>query len=327
MSNPSLPESPLSNAPGPIDRFAERCRVLVFTSPKAGSGRNREQIPRLVERLEAEKIDVCITHDVSELKELARASAGGPPCVIVPAGGDGTLSLAATAVSMPERSPTQGSVLDVQHLPLIAPMPLGTENLLARYFGHQAVAESVIETIRHGQVFRLDSGTANGSPFLIMASCGFDAEVVRALHLKRRGHIQRLSYLGPILRAMRQYSFPSLEVRVDDGEPVRGCWAMVFNLPCYGGGLNIEPDAIGDDGLFDVILFQKGSVSSGFGYAGSIWKGSHLVRDDVIRLRGRRVTIESTERVPFQLDGDYAGRLPLTIEMHPKSIHLLIPRE
>ena len=40
------------------------------------------------------------------------------------------------------------------------PMPLGTENLLARQFGHTAVAEAVIETIRHGERYELDGGVA-----------------------------------------------------------------------------------------------------------------------------------------------------------------------
>lgn len=291
--------------------------MLVFTSPKAGSGRNRDQIPRLIEQLEQSNIEVRLTHNVNELRELTAMEASSP-WIVVPAGGDGTLSLAAAAVA--ENKPAKA-----EFQTMIAPMPLGTENLLARYFGHKAVAESVVETIRHGKHFHLDSGTANDSPFLIMASCGFDAEVVRGLHLKRQGHIQRLSYFGPLVRAMRQYSFPGLTITVDDQEPLTSHWAMVFNLPCYGGGLNIEPNAIGDDGLFDIILFLKGSVPSGLRYATSIWTGSHLKRQDVVRLRGKHIVIESSERVPCQLDGDYAGKLPLRIDMHPKSVNLLIP--
>ncbi len=35
----------------------------------------------------------------------------------------------------------------------------------------------------------------------------------------------------------------------------------------------------------------------------------------------------SARRVPFQLDGDYAGRLPLSIETNPRSGRLLMPVE
>ncbi|MEM8671025.1 MAG: diacylglycerol kinase family protein [Planctomycetota bacterium] len=308
----------MTDLPADIDRFSipERCRVLVFTSPNAGSGKGRDQIPRFVELLQQSGVDARVTHQVNELQELSAV----PPdsqVIIVPAGGDGTLSLASAAVSK--------SIDSDGNLPLIAPLPLGTENLLARHFGHTSRAEELIQTIRFGSCYRLDAGTANESPFLIMASCGFDAEVVRGMHLTRSGHIQRLSYFGPIMRAMRHYPFPELEVRIDNGDTLECRWAMVFNLPCYGGGLKIEPNAIGNDGLFDVILFRKGSIPSGIGYVTSIWTGTHLKRQDVVRLRGRRVEIRSSGRVPYQLDGDYAGKIPLRIEMHPGFVQLLVP--
>ncbi len=312
-------------SPLKIDRFAESppCRVLVFTSPKAGSGRGREQIPRLIEQLRQASIPVELIHEARQLRETVSTEVSRQ-VIVVPAGGDGTLSLAASSVAM------AAGVADSQDCssglsPLIAPMPLGTENLLARHFGHRTAAEHVLKTIRHGEPYALDVGTANAKPFLIMASCGFDAEVVRAMHLTRSGHIRRTSYFRPIVRAMRRYPFPTLEVTVDEGEPLQCHWAMVFNLPSYGGGLQIEPGAIGNDGWLDVILFRKGSIASGLKYVTAIWTHQHLKLSDVTRCRGRRITIRSTGRVPFQLDGDYVGRLPLQIELQPEAVKLLIP--
>jgi diacylglycerol kinase family enzyme len=100
---------------------------------------------------------------------------------------------------------------------------------------------------------------------------------------------------------------------------------MTFNFPCYGGSLSIEPDANGSDGLLDVITFRQGSVPSGLRYlAGVLTRRHHLFRD-VVRLRGTSVRFSSDQRVPYQLDGDYGGRLPLEIEMLPSRVHLLLP--
>jgi diacylglycerol kinase family enzyme len=242
--------------------------------------------------------------------------------VVVAAGGDGTLSLVADNV--PKCVP-------------IVPMPLGTENLLARYLGHAADAESVINTIRYGLSHWIDAGRANGKLFLVTATCGFDAEVVRAMHLTRRGHIRRIHYAGPIIRALRRYRFPKIHVRVEGGfdEAKKqennatlelDCgWAMTFNFPCYGGHLQIEPDASGDDGLLDVITFRKGSILSGLRYFAGIVAGQHRRFRDVVRFRGSKVEFSSEQRVPYQLDGDYGGHLPLTIEMLPSRIQLLLP--
>ncbi len=327
------------NQPVTIDRFrsADRddanpdpgkpCRVLVFTSPKAGSGASREQVSRLLRLLEESAIDGVVVHSPDDLKSQFASCGQTHEVVVVAAGGDGTMSLAATSLAESlsanagSLSTSAGKGCDVP----IVPMPLGTENLLARQFGHTAIAESVVKTIRYGTSYRLDAGIANGKLFLIMATCGFDAEVVRGMHLTRQGHIRRISYLGPIARALRNYAFPKLTIRIDESETIECCWAMVFNLPRYAAGLAIEPDAVGNDGELNVIAFRRGSILIGIRYLAGIWLGRHLKFPDIIRCRGKVIEISSESRVPYQLDGDYAGRLPLKITTLPGRVHLLVP--
>ncbi|NNE01172.1 MAG: protein BmrU [Pirellulaceae bacterium] len=295
-------------------------QVIVVSSPKAGSGANREQLPLLLEQLESAGIATVSTTAIGELKQrLARAqSEHRAPPVVVAAGGDGTLALVADNVS--------------PSVPLV-PMPFGTENLLARYFGHTPMATQVHQTITQGASYRLDAGRANGQLFLVMASCGFDAEVVRALHLKRSGHISRFSYARPILRAIGRYKFPVITIDIQDDGPAQSnscrsisCrWAMAFNLPRYGGGLGVEPGAIGNDGQLDVIAFEKGSLVSAARYILGIARGRHVRFKDVIRRKAQRIEISSDVRIPYQLDGDYVGRLPLKIETLPGRVHLLLP--
>ena len=293
--------------------------VVIVTSPKAGSGLGREQLPHLVQQLGASGLSVCTTTSIDVLRERTQdiqLDQHELP-VVIAAGGDGTLALVADNV--PSAIP-------------ILPMPLGTENLLARHFGHSADPAKVIQTIHEGTSHWLDAGRGNGKLFLVTATCGFDAEVVRAMHLTRRGHISRFSYAGPIFRALRRYAFPKIDVRVSndqdpDSEPVNiECgWAMAFNMPCYGGNLNIEPRAIDSDGLLDVITFRKGSILSGLRYLAGIMLGNHVRFRDVTRVRGTRIEFTSPRRVPYQLDGDYAGRLPLKIATLPGRVHLLVP--
>ena len=286
--------------------------VLICTSPKAGSGRGREQIPLLEQRLKAAGVKVQQTDSIHTIR--TRLQSDLPP-VLVPAGGDGTISLVADLVS-PENP--------------IVPMPLGTENLLARHFGYVCDAKRVAETILLGRDTHIDAGRANGKLFLVMASCGFDAEVVRGVHLRRSGHINRFTYARPILRAINRYGFPKLRIRVD-GQDVTGenpvCWAMVFNLPSYGGGLSIEPGAIGNDGLLDLITFKRGGLCSGLRYVVGIWTGTHLNFSDCIRQKGKHIQIEADQRVPYQLDGDYVGRLPLSIETLTDRLCLRLPHD
>lgn len=313
-------------------------RVFIFTSPKAGSGIGREQVPRLEKLLGELGVNVQIIHEVDQLRSLVaerKAVSDIGQTIVVAAGGDGTLSLVCATLFLAEQhvggGPPEGEAPFIAGDPTesgsvtVLPMPLGTENLLARHFGQAADAAEVLKTIRFGPLFKLDAGLANGKPFLVMATCGFDAEVVREMHERRQGHINRFSYLVPIFNALLRYRFPKLTLVVDGKEVGKCCWVMSFNLPKYGGGLEIEPNALGDDGLLDVIVFERGSIASGLRYVAGIWAGRHLEAKDVTRLRGKSIRVEARKPVAYQLDGDFGGQLPLEIKTLPAAVPLLIP--
>ena len=175
--------------------------VIVFTSPKAGSGAAREQIPLLTDLLARDGIVHQVLSCPDTLKQIVseRRETGVPQPIVVAAGGDGTLSLVASS-TRPET-------------PLL-PMPMGTENLLARHLGQTSDAGEIMKTLKSGQAIKLDAGEANGRLFLIMATVGFDAEVVRRLHQGRKGHIRRISYLTPIIKTILDYRFPKLKVEI-----------------------------------------------------------------------------------------------------------------
>ncbi|MFG0289903.1 MAG: diacylglycerol/lipid kinase family protein [Rhodopirellula sp. JB044] len=286
-------------------------------------------------------VDCHVTHSIEALqKRVGDPDVSPDHFAVVAAGGDGTIALVA------------------QNLPsnfAIVPMPMGTENLLARHWGFSPMAVDVAETIRRGERFRMDAGLANGRLFLVMVTAGMDAEVVRGMHLTRRGHIRRWSYAKPILRAISRYSYPvirSVEERgrsdergiraeeesgggageslpVDSAEtatPIDACWMMAFNIPRYAGGLGIEPDATPNDGLLDLIAMRRGYLWNGLHYLTRIKLGWHLFHRDVTRRRVRKVTWTAPSRVPYQVDGDYAGRLPVRIEILPSRVTLLRPQ-
>lgn len=309
-------------------------RVIVLTSPKAGSGAQRHQVPRLMQLLDQSGIPAVLTDDVADVTSAPDGA------VVVAAGGDGTMTLAASRL--------QGR----KHV-AVMPLPMGTENLLARHFGFQSDASEVLRTIQQGMTRTMDLGLITSRktkrpstrspggasddtpmpvvrPMLTMVTCGFDAEVVRQLHLRRSGHIRRSSYLVPICRVLGKYRFPEITIQAfdRDGSMKRdvGCgWAMVFNLPCYGGGLSIHPDAVGDDGVLDVIAFKGRSIASGLRYLAAILAGRHFHLADTVRFQASRIRIETSDRVAYQIDGDYVGRLPIEIQVQPNAVNLLMP--
>ena len=152
-----------------------------------------------------------------------------------------------------------------------------------------------------------------------------------ALHQNRRGNITRGSYLQPILHAIRSYQYPEMQLYCDgdrgsEREPMRGRWLFGFNLPLYARGWQIAPQASGTDGLLNICTFRRGSFIDGFRYFWHVIRKSHQHLPDTELTRGRRLRIEAAGNVevPYQTDGDFAGVLPVEIEVLPGELRLLV---
>ena len=285
--------------------------VLIAMNPKAGA-KDAKPAVRSLEKLLLERgYDVDVITDIDEISSRAsQYLKQGNLRTVVAAGGDGTVGLIANHTEV-------GTPMTV--------FPMGTENLLSKYIGVRADIELVCDIIRDGAVVRLDVGRVADRLFLLMVSCGFDADVVRRLHEAREGHIRHLSYAKPILDSIRNYQYPELRVYCDDDEPITARWGFVFNLPCYAMGLPIAPDAVATDGLLDVCTFKEGSLLNGLMYLGGVVFGQHHTWQDCITKKTHRIRIESDEQVPFEIDGDPGGYLPVEIEVLPQRLTLVVP--
>lgn len=223
-------------------------RVVISVNPIAGARSSQSRVEILTQLLQRKGF---ATEVLTDLDEAARRAnhwhAAGRLRTLVGVGGDGT------AAELVNRT--------ADGVPLTL-LPAGNENLLAKYLNLGQGPETVCRTIADGRLLRLDAGRANGRVFLLMIGCGFDADVVGRVHRRRRGHIRSRNYVKPILQSIRSYEYPEFRVYWDDDRPTPDVarWLFAFNLPCYGGGLRLAPQADATDGLLDVCAFRRGSL-------------------------------------------------------------------
>lgn len=285
--------------------------VAIQRNPRSGAGPRAAVIRELIRELrrhglrprlfsKRERLDAAVADD---------AQRANLRCIVA-AGGDGTI------VDVVNRHPG---------VP-VAVLPMGTENLFAKYLKIPRSGRFVAEMIAAGQTKTLDLCRLGEKRFAIMASFGFDAEVVRRTHERRSGHIRKTSYLQPIWRTLRTYSYPELRLYLDDNPtPVRGRLAIVVNLPAYAMQLPIAKSALGDDGILDVRVFQRGSAFQMMRYCYKVFRGKHEQLEDVLSLRASEIRIESDEPVPIQIDGDPGGFTPAVIRAEPATLTMFVP--
>jgi diacylglycerol kinase (ATP) len=299
-------------------------RVLILANPRAGSASSREVVLELVDALREVRLEATVCWRREEFSEVLAGPQREEVRCVVAAGGDGTLV----------ETVNRGAGLPVTIL------PLGTENLVARYWGIERSGRQVANTIAAGKLQQIDLARVTRLPgpdpkaqppgagrlFCLMAGVGFDADVVNRLHRKRSGHISLYSYARPIVQALRRYRFPVMDVEVlDTGERLRGAMVFVLNLPRYGMGLPLAPEARGDDGLLNLLVFERPGIFHLFRYLTAVLQGRrHKLRDCHHRWV-RAVRLEASLTVRVQTDGDPAAILPAVIEVVPGAMTLVVP--
>ena len=291
--------------------------VAIQRNPNSGSGRRKRHLLAFVRALKKRGLNPRLFSRRERLDEvLADPARRESLLCLVPAGGDGTVS------DVMNRFPGL----------TICPFPLGTENVLCRYFGIGHDGEKVADMILARKTKTLDLGvfSAGGSEkktrFVLMGSAGFDAEVIHRLHRSRRGNIGKLTYAKPILGTLTNYPYPMMRVFLDDSEtPIEGSLVVVSNLPAYAFRLPITPDAVGDDGRFSVCVFERPGSFQLARYFWQVIRRKHFDRPGVQHATASRVRIESDSPVPMQIDGEAIGETPCEMTLLPAALSIIVP--
>ncbi|MGL4595253.1 MAG: diacylglycerol/lipid kinase family protein [Thermoguttaceae bacterium] len=310
--------------------------VLISLNPKAGRRSPFQRADELSSRLNEKGFRTEILTNLDEVTEKANSLfANGDLRALIGVGGDGT---AATLVNRT----TPG-------MP-IALLSAGTANLLAKFFRLGRTPKRLADMIERGNLRTLDAGKIVAEKterlFLVMASCGFDADVVRQVHSAREerfqkghrkgAHISYFSYIKPIFRSLAGYSFHKMIVEQYDESTQnwteidsKARWAFFFNLNAYGWGLPLAPHAKGDDGKLDHVLFRGNSVVHGALYTAFAQCGSahrFLPNTKMGQSTKYRLSPKNLDDIiPFQIDGDPGGKLPIEIEIIPNRFNFFVP--
>ena len=265
-------------------------RVIIIVNPIAGSGNAVAAAEAACRELRREHdVDVVTTRPEPAEGYLPAAVAGADLAVVV--GGDGTLRHAIGVAA------EAGAA--------IYQVPFGTENLFAREWGMSPDVADLVKAIGAGRYATVDRAIASGVPFLLMASIGFDAEVVHDLAGRRRGAIRLSSYALPILRQLVRWRPPALRIEVDGAEFVRGRGvAIVANCRQYAARLDPARQADMADGVLDVVWLACPVRIWIIRWMAAMLLGRGERVRGAVTTRGARITIDAEQPVHFQVDGD-----------------------
>jgi len=299
-------------------------KAYLIWNPAAGQRDVRRPLQDAVEVLEAAGWSVRMFETIrpGDGTRLARLAVQDNAQVAIAAGGDGTVNELANGLV--------GS--DVA----LGVLPMGTGNVWAKEMGFPAWVPPYRHPLReaaqgllNAAARSIDGGRANRNYFLLWAGVGFDAaiahEVEPLMETRRR--------LGNILYAVSGLSLAlsfvgTRSTVVIDGHVCRQRVVMVVisNVQLYGGGLfKLAPAAYVDDGRLDIFVFRGHGTAATFHHFFSLLTQYHMHDPQMSHYRGSRVEIHTDRPMAVQVDGEARGLTPLTVEVVPRALKVLVP--
>jgi diacylglycerol kinase family enzyme len=241
--------------------------------------------------------------------------------MIIAAGGDGTVRAVAEAVRGTSAS--------------VALLPSGTGNLLARNLdltlndmpeSVRAAFTGVDRSIDLGVIdIERDDRTRTRHVFVVMAGMGLDAKMIDNTDEDLKAKAGWAAYVKALVASLRDPNELHLRLRLDERKPKRATVHTVIlgNCGSLPGNILLLPDAVVDDGLFDLMLMRP---SGALGWirvwvevawtngvlrrskAGKAVAGEHRNDGDLRYETCTRFTARLSRPEEIELDGDGFGK-------------------
>lgn len=299
-------------------------RWFVILNPHAGTGRGKKDQSRIFKILK--KNGFIFKPAVSEFPKhtiqlTIRAITDGYRNLIV-AGGDGTLNEAVNGIF-------SQSVCAPEEI-TIGMIPVGTGNDWIKTFGIPNHYKAAVKMIRQGQTMSQDvgrisfseNGTAKTCYFANMAGFGFDAMVAEKTNrLKDLGRKGILLYLQTLASSFLNYQTCKTRIEIDGQEIDDLIFSASIGIGKYnGGGMMQAPDAVPDNGEFQVTIIRKIGLFGILRNLAGLYSGEFVKDRRVSTHRASRISICSEKNIAGEADGEILGDNKFDIEIYSQKL-------
>jgi diacylglycerol kinase family enzyme len=294
--------------------------------------------------------ELKFTSKKGDAESFAREESTNADTLVIAAGGDGTYNEVANGLLHSDTP--------------LAILPVGTTSVLARELGIPLNTERALEVALHGKTQKVHLGRISWIPssrisdrqitecnqttrhFLLMAGIGYDGSAVYRVNEKLKKYSGRMAYIlsgfcsiinyhpGPLMISAEIRDREDIEggrFRIQrhdcsvnhDSLHSTGYTVIVSKAACYGGDMKITPDAtLTSPYLYVFVGHKKGRLDL-IRYLAAIVSGRTLDLNDISYFRTAKITIEGMSHI--QLDGDYAGTTPATIDIVRNALKVVVP--
>ena len=310
-----------------MEDVAGRPEWLVIVNPNAGRGKGQKDWTTISALLTRYNLvyESRFTQSRRHAVSLAQQGIENGFRKIIVVGGDGTMNEVVNGIFTQTACPTTDIVLSM--------ITVGTGNDWGKMFSIPLDYERAIRVIKEGKIRLQDTGVVyyyhgirrEKRYFLNIAGLGFDAVVVRRTNLQKdKGHSGKAIYLINLLKSLILYRHTATEVEIDGNKIQHDVFTISIGIGRYsGGGMRQTPNAIPDDGLFDITIIKKIRKGDIIMSLKKLYDGSILDHPKISGYTGKDILIDSDPLIHLEADGESLGHSPIEFNIIPRSINII----
>ena len=230
---------------------------------------------------------------------------------IVAVGGDGTVTLIAKQLI--------GTDL------IMGILPSGSANGMAKELQIPMIPEYALDIIINGTVKCCDVIKINETDIgLHLSDFGLNALLIR--YFERSPLRGMWGYARMVFKVLWHRKLMNAHIVADNLDLKTNAYMVVIaNASKYGTGAVINPEGNIGDGVFEIVIVRKLSLSQLFRMFLSYKKLNHK---KVEVFQTKTAIITTGKRTHFQVDGEYKGKIDkVTAEIMPSQLNLLVRKD
>lgn len=293
-------------------------RARIIYNPSAGREQFRSELPYVLEQLEQAGYEASAhaTTGEGDATREAKLVAERKYDLLIIAGGDGTINEVVSGIA------------EASYRPRIGIIPAGTTNDFARALFMPKDTKEAIKVILEENERALDIGKVNGKYFINIAGGGDLTELTFDVSTKMKATLGRLAYYVKGIEMLPSIRSSSVTIEYD-GEVFEGdiMLFLVANTNSVSGFDQLAPDALLDDGYFDMIILKKTNLADFVRLVTAALRGIHLKDEKIIYTQAKRIKVTPHKKMLLNLDGEYGGEFPGEIVNLPQHLTFLVSKQ
>ncbi len=304
-------------------------KIVFIVNPHSGNGSTGRKWADIHAAAESRlgTFTSCMTSGPGDATRIARSHLLDGAEVIVCVGGDGTLNEVVNGF-MDEDGPIRKDAI-------LGFIPKGTGCDFVRTTAIPRGIEESLDTIRCCHSCLIDIGrlryrSHDDAPctryFHNITSFGLGGEVVDKVNRTTKAFGPFISFIWSTLITLLCYGKKTIRLKVDDryDEEIKIWNVAVANGQYHGGGMQVAPEAVINDGLFHITVIGDLSLAGVFRHLPKLYNGKINKIREVSFLTGKKVEAYSEQPVLLDVDGEQPGRLPVVIDIIPSALWVIM---